>query len=200
MQIAPLTGLAKRAGPICLLVMGTLLASCGEIRLPRGEGKEPLVIRRAGLPPPPPVPEPTIWWDGLTFDASKDGRVALDVIEFQGWQTAQYLQLEDLLGKIPTYDLAEFERSEFAFLQQADLNGNGPRETYEAGYFSGSDDVGGAFIVVREQGTVIKIFFRADGQEFSAAGLTQNGILWTHCMNCSDFETISWNGSEFVMN
>lgn len=194
---ASISGVSKL---VCLLTVGALFVGCGEVRIPTGEGRQPIVIRRAGLPPPPPPPEPTIWWEGLTFDPSQDGRVALDVIEYQGWQTAHYLQLEDLLGKIPTYDLAEYERSDFAFLQQADLNGNGPQETFETGYFTDNNGSGGAFIAVRERGTIVKIFFRTDGQTFSSTGLTQNGILWTHCVNCSDFETIRWNGSDFTLN
>jgi hypothetical protein len=156
-------------------------------------------IRRAGLPPPLPPPEPTVWWEDLTFDPARDGRIALDVIDATGWASANYIQVEDLLGKIPTYDLAEFERSEFTLQGQADLNGNGPEETYEVGFFRSGDGASGSFLVVREQGAIVDIFSQDDGRDFSAIGSTQNAMLWTHCMNCSDFENLSWDGAKFVL-
>lgn len=209
---------------VTLLSICLIAASCGLVRLP-GSGPENESetrsrsdpneeqksdrrfqipkIRRAGLPPPYVKPAATEWWVDLIFDPEIDGIDAPQVAAENGWSKAIFLETDDLLERIPTSDLVDFEDSDFGFSKNAELDGDGVQETFQVGvYRTGEPGTtqGGVFLYVFERGSIFRqVLSRPGPLAFSALIEARNGLLWSHCLECNDFETVVWTGKEFVL-
>lgn len=141
---------------------------------------------------------PTAWWYDITFapdSGAVKGLVATDIDK--SWRSIAALDTSMLAARISPQELQAFQRSAMSFSLEVDLDRDGTPETMFVGVYATSAGEKGRFVAVTEQGHLVQHFSESGIAGFSALVLAGDQIQWFKCMECGEYETISWNETSY---
>lgn len=140
------------------------------------------------------------WWLTVKLEPNEAALNTMAVSQFNSnWTYAKFISNNDIKNKISKADYAKFIESKFSFEQQIDLNKNGIKEEFRVGVYKDNTNSEGIFLSIYENGKLIKVLTDGGYQNFSALFVHENQLLWYRCMECSDFETVTWSGSSYFL-
>jgi hypothetical protein len=118
----------------------------------------------------------------------------------EDWNSARALTDKDIEDRVSRTEFQKFKASSFAFTTSADLNRDGTSEVFFVGVFKKADGSMGRFAAVTNNHTVLKVFEERGTPGFSALLKSGDTIRWYKCMDCGEFETITWTGSSYALD
>lgn len=136
------------------------------------------------------------WWMEQSY--SPDQKVARGIPAKKynpAWVGLRALSLADLPRDVRAHSLGKF-----TFVARADLNRNGIAETISVGVYRDVEDKTGRYLAITERGRVLKTFAKPGQTGFSALLRTRREVRWYFCMECEDFERLTWTGGTYVLD
>lgn len=155
----------------------------------------------AAAPSSVPAGEPqAAWWYDIRFQPTAASVRGVAVREIDpAWQRARALDPADLRGRIPEADLARFAASPLSFSARADLDRDGVAEEFFVGVFAAADGEQGRFVAITRNGRPVRHFAEHGAPGFSALLAGDGEVRWYKCMECGEFETITWTGRSYAL-
>lgn len=140
------------------------------------------------------------WWYDIEFapDAASVRGISVSSM-MPEWRSARDLTDREVQDRISRSEFQNFKASPFAFNTTADLNRDGSAEDFFVGVFKASDGSTGRFAAVTKNHTVLKVFQERGKPGFSALLKIGDAVRWYKCMDCGEFETITWTGTSYLL-
>ena len=171
------------------VVLTAALASCASPGVPQ----EP-VARESGLPD-------AAWWYGLELEPRGGEVRGIAVAEFSpDWSTATALGEQMLARHVPAEGFAPYRASGFSFVVTQDLDGDGAGEEVFVGTFETRSGTRGRFLAVSREGRLVQHFEHSGSAGFSALLPVEGGVRWYKCLDCGEYESLSWTGGSYVLD
>ncbi|MEE9395380.1 MAG: hypothetical protein V3V31_00060 [Methylococcales bacterium] len=140
------------------------------------------------------------WWYDIEFEADQTNIRGLDLNIFgKDWSRAKLLSADDLKGKITQRSLQTFLESDFRFENKMDLNSDSHMEDIVVGVYEKENSAKGKFLAIFKDAVPIAVMEAEGAAGFSALLIHQNRLRWYHCLECGDFETIVWTGTNYFL-
>jgi len=138
------------------------------------------------------------WWLDFSVKPESTQLDGIDISSFRkNWTHAVYLDNSLIKNKVSFKNYTEFKDSNFKLSIIKDFNNNNIDEVIKVGVFQ-TKKRKGIFLAIFESSKLIKVFTDSSNKGFSAL-LSNNNLHWYKCMNCGEYESISWNGKTFVL-
>lgn len=140
------------------------------------------------------------WWYDITFVPSSTSiaNVEIQAID-SSWESATALDQTLLQGRVTGDELEAFAQSQLAFSLMSDLDGDGIQEAFLVGVYKATDGEQGRFVSIIREGRVLGYFKEGSGNGFSALMPGAGEVRWYKCMECGEFESITWGGEGYVL-
>lgn len=140
------------------------------------------------------------WWYAIEFDpVSADiNGVPVDKVN-PAWTRASTLTAEALGLHVSEEGLVQYETSGLAFELRADLDKDGTNEEVFVGVFETGTGAVGRFLAVTENGVLVQHFEHPGSAGFSALVARPDEVRWYKCMECGEYESLSWSGRSYVL-
>lgn len=141
------------------------------------------------------------WWYDIEFEPNANSVRAFSVNSMDSaWRSARGLTDTDIRTRIAQSEFEKFKASPFAFATTADLNRDGSAEDFFVGVFKAADGTTGRFVAITNKDQLLKVFREPGKPGFSALLKSGDSIRWYKCMDCGEFETITWTGTSYALD
>lgn len=138
------------------------------------------------------------WWLTIEFPVTKTSILSHPVTQLdKTWRKAELLS-DGLLKKYTRpEEYQEFKNSNMQFQLQADLNNNKIKEYLYTGVYKAKNGATGKFVAIFESNKLLKVFTRQGKAGYSALLQDNEQVSWYGCMQCGEYETITWDGKRY---
>ena len=145
--------------------------------------------------------EPRVaWWYDTEFQSQSDVIHGIDVKAIdESWRHAHGLEPNDLEDQVSQNAAVQFMASPLSFGLSADLDEDGDLEEFFVGVFEVSDSERGRFVLITKNGELVQHFVERGSAGFSALLASEGKIRWYKCMECGEFESITWTGHSYAL-
>lgn len=140
------------------------------------------------------------WWMtiGLTPSSTAIRGIDVKAIDPQ-WRRAATIDTVMIRAHVSESDMRELATSPMSFTTTADLDGDGVAEDFFVGVYETADGRKGRFVAITRGGRPVHHFAEEGTPSFSALLRGDREVRWYKCMECSEFDTIKWSGSSYVL-
>lgn len=140
------------------------------------------------------------WWVSETFTPSEANIKGIPVTQIMpDWKLALLVNEDYLEERLSESQFRDIQKSKLKFDLQINLDDTANEETVVVGVYEASSGEKGKFIAIFRDSKFIKLFSDAGDAGYSSIFLEGNQIRWYKCMECGDFDSILWTGSDYVL-
>ena len=140
------------------------------------------------------------WWLNLSINPDKTVLNNINISSYnKSWRSAVFLDDKLIKAHVTHQQFDELKNSKFKLSTSIDFNGNNNNETIKVGVYQNNNNGKGIFLAIFEKSKLLKVFSDSSNKGFSALIKDGNSIRWYKCMNCGEYEHISWNGKSYVI-
>lgn len=140
----------------------------------------------------------TAWWVKTEFIPSSTSILGMPLTRFRpDWVKAQRLHKDYMETQISGAEHEALINSKLTFDLKHSLDDDPEQERFIVGVYESSSGDKGRFMAVLEDESVVKVFEYPGLAGYSALLLMDGGVYWYKCMECDDFDTLEWTGSDY---
>lgn len=146
-------------------------------------------------------PAPVAWWLEQEFEPTQKKLQGLELNSFDAnWRRATIIDAELLRAVLSNKEFKEQERFDQQLSLTANLNGNRLPEDFVVGVYEANDGEQGRFLAIIEGDEVLEVFQHPGPTTYSGLLRKDDTVRWYKCMRCDNFDTIRWDGSNYVLS
>ena len=140
------------------------------------------------------------WWVSETFTPSETNIKGIPVTQIRpDWERVLLVNEEYLKERLSESQFRDIQQSILKFDLQVNLDDTPNEEKIVVGVYEASSGEKGRFMAIYRDYDLIKLFTDAESSGYSSIFLEENRILWYKCMECGNFDSILWSGSDYFM-
>lgn len=140
------------------------------------------------------------WWleNEYTANVKKVGNLDVSTIN-KDWQSLAVFDFDFFENKLNRVDYRFLKNSQLSFTVSADIDNNSIKEKFVVGTYTTQQKESGRFVLILRDDKVLNYFTHPGFSGFSGLYQQDNEIRWYKCLECSDYDTIKWTGSHYVL-
>lgn len=140
------------------------------------------------------------WWVSEAFTPSETNVKGIPVTQIMpDWERALLINEEYFKERLSESQFRDIQKSRLKFVLQVNLDDTPNEETIVVGVYEASSGEKGKFMAIYRNSDLIKLFTDAGNPGYSSIFLEGNRILWYKCMECGNFDSILWSGSDYFL-
>ncbi len=140
------------------------------------------------------------WWIAEEFTPSETTIKGIPVTQIMpDWKLALLLDEDYLQERLTDNQFQYIRQSNLTFNVQTNLDNTPDEETFVVGVYETLSGDKGRFIAIFRHSMIIKLFTDADLSGYSSIYLDSDQVRWYKCMECSDYDSIIWSGSDYIL-
>ena len=140
------------------------------------------------------------WWVAEVFTPSETNIKGIPISQIMpDWERALLINEDYLKKRLSESQFGDIQQSNLKFDVQINLDKMPDEETIVVGVYEASSGEKGKFIAIFRDSKFIKLFTDASASGYSSIFLEGNQIRWYKCMECGNFDSILWTGSDYIL-
>lgn len=140
----------------------------------------------------------TAWWVEAEFIPNNTSILGMPLTRFSPeWVKAQRLHEDYMKTRISEAEYEALINSKLTFDLKHSIDDDAEQERFIVGVYESSSGDTGRFMAVLEGESVAQVFEYRGPAGYSALLLMDGGVYWYKCMECDDFDTLEWAGSDY---
>ena len=140
------------------------------------------------------------WWISEEFTPSETNIKGIAISQIMpDWKYVLLIDEDYLKKRLSADQFRDIRDSNLKFNVQANLDNTPNEETFVVGIYEVLSGEKGRFVAIFRNSEFIKLFADAGSSGYSSIYLKDNQIRWYKCMECGDFDSILWSGSDYLL-
>ena len=141
------------------------------------------------------------WWVFEKFKPNQNNLKGIPVKQINpSWERVLLLDEAYLKARLSDSQFKELQQSSLRFSAKVNLDKDPHEETVVVGVYKTIAGEAGRFIAIFRDSKPIKLFAEEGIAGYSSILLESNHIRWYKCMQCNDFDSISWSGADYILH
>lgn len=140
------------------------------------------------------------WWISKEFIPRDTSINGIPVTQIRSdWKYVAVFSDDYFEKNVSEIQFGDIQKSRLEFKVQANLDNTPNYETFIVGIYETLSGRRGRFIAIFRNSEFIKLFSQQGFSGYSSIYLDGDQMRWYKCMECSDFDLVSWSKSDYTL-
>ena len=140
------------------------------------------------------------WWVPAEFNPTEVAIKGVSVLDINPeWKYGLVLDTSVLKSRLSKDAFQKLQQSNLKFKLEINIDNTPENETFFVGTYITHTGVKGRYIAILRHHRIVKIFTHSGFAGYSSIYLDKNTIRWYKCMECGDYDSIVWTGSDYII-
>lgn len=140
------------------------------------------------------------WWLTTELQAQNSNVNGKPISEINSnWKRVTVLNNEYVKNYTTKDEYQHLKNSPLSFKLKASIDDNPQEEEFITGVYESNSGEKGRFVAILSGTEIVKYFEHSGYSGYSALLKTGNSVQWYKCMECGDYDTITWTGTGYAL-